>query len=460
MATTKRKAATPKTAAKVAMTDSLTNLVSGLGTQRDKRTHNHFTPETIGYNWVELEIAYMTNWIAAQIVNVPVDDGLREWREFMNVDSEVIGAEEKRLNVRENYRLGKYWSRLFGGAIILMRTDQDTTKPLDVNKIKKGGLQSLIPLDRWDINPQEINFTDPTLESYLRPEYYRIINGQTDIHHSHVIRLDGEAVSRRTRMMNLGWGDSVLRRVIEDVKDTTATKGGIATLIQEANVDVVTRQGLAAELASGEEANILHRFAVGAQMKSFVNMLLLDGDETYDRKQISFSGLAQVMDMFMIWVSGAADIPMTRLFGRSAAGMNSTGEGDNRNYYDKVGSDQETKMRPELEKLDTVLIRSALGEYPPEYEFKWNPLYQESGLEMAQEDLAVSQSEDIRIQQGILKPSHIAMRLMQEGKYAITDDEIKRMQQKEKEAETFEREENDPYFLGGTEEGEESNLPE
>jgi len=34
--------------------------------------------------------------------------------------------------------------------------------------------------------------------------------------------------------------------------------------------------------------------------------------------------------------SGAADIPMTRLLGQSPAGMNATGDGDMRNYYDRI----------------------------------------------------------------------------------------------------------------------------
>ena len=248
------------------------------------------------------------------------------------------------------------------------------------------------------------------------------------IHWSHVIRCDGELLPRRMRALNQGWGDSTLRRVMEDVKDAVATKGGIASMVLEANVDVIQRKGLSNELATNQDAAILKRYGLAAQMKSIVNTLLLDGEETYERKSLAFSGLSQIMEQFMVWLSGAADIPMTRLFGRSAAGLSATGEGDLKNYYDSVRAQQASTFRSELKRLDDVLVRSALGYMPEECSYEWRPLYQESGTELAQKDLARAQAEDIRLNQGVLKPSQIALRMKDDGNYAITDEDIERMQ--------------------------------
>ena len=86
------------------------------------------------------------------------------------------------------------------------------------------------------------------------------------------------------------------------------------------------------------EAVLTKRFQVAALLKSFNRMLLLDGTESYEKKQNSFANLDKVIQQFMIDVSGAADIPMTRLFGTSATGMNATGDNDVRNYYDMVSA--------------------------------------------------------------------------------------------------------------------------
>ncbi len=433
--------------------DGYQNLVAGLGGSRDKRSSGRFSFNPNNFDFIQLEAAYQDNWIARQIVNVPVDDGLREWREWQAENAGSIEQEEQRLRVAHHYKLARYWSRLYGGAVLLMLTDQDLSQPLDVNKIGQGGLKRLVVLDRWEIQPQRINYHNPLAEDYLLPEYYTIRSAQGQwIHSSHLIRVDGEELPRRLREWNETWGDSTLRKVLEDLKDVVGTKSGIASLILEANVDTISRQGLGAELASGQETEILQRYQLAGQMKSLVNMMLLDGDsETMERKQVTFSGLGEILDRLMVWISGAADIPMTRLFGRSAAGMNATGEGDLNNYYDSVRSMQHGQFTPDLNKLDQVLIRSALGQYPDDVDWQWRPLYQESGTELAQQELATAQSEDIRIQQGTLKRSHIMERIRQGGTYPITEEEIdaERKAEQAEESGTFDLKPGEEGLLTG-----------
>lgn len=412
--------------------DGLQNVVSGLGTRSDKRNHNQFQLGAGTFNLAELEAAYMESWIARQIVQVPVDDGLREWRSFQCDEASDIAVEEQRLRVAYHYKLARYWARLYGGSVILMLTDQPLDEPLKPEKVKKGGLKRLVVLDRWEIQPQVINYTNPIAPDYLQPEFYTVVGGQSRIHSSHLVRVDGEELPRRLRALNQSWGDSRLRMVLEDLKDIVGTKGGIATLVQEANVDVVTRDGLSNELASGQESEILHRYALGKQMSSLVQMLLLDGSETYERKGAAFSGLGEILDRFMTWISGAADMPATRLFGQAPQGENATGEGDMNNYYDSCASMQEAQFRPDLEKLDQVMVRSAIGDLPDDCEWKWQPLYQESGTELAQQELAAAQSEDMRINQGVLLRSQVAQRLQAEGRYPIEDADVTRMQAEEK----------------------------
>ena len=414
--------------------DGLQNVVANLGTSQDKRSANQFTFGHNFFNLHQLDAAYQSNWIARQIVNVPVDDAVREWRAWQAEQASDIEKVEQRLRVAHNYKMARYWARLYGGAVIVMITDQPLNEPLDVDNISQGSLKRLLVLDRWDVMPQHVNTHDPTAEDYLLPEFYTVRGGSSVfIHSSHVIRVDGEELPRRLREFNQGWGDSKLRLVLEDLQDVSAVKGGMATMVLEANVDVINREGLSDELASGQEQSILKRYQTAAQMKSLVNQMLLDGSETYERKQIQFSGLSELLDKFMVWISGAADIPMTRLFGQSAAGMNATGEGDLNNYYDSVRSMQEAQFTPDLQKLDAVLVRSALGDFPDDATWEWNPLYQESGTELAQQELAQAQAEGMRLDQGVLQRSHVAERIRQDGQYPISDEEIEQMRQDEQE---------------------------
>ena len=130
--------------------DGLVNVVSGLGTQRSKRSHNAFQYDQFT-NWPQLDAAFQSNWLARQIVDIPAEDACREWRTIKTDGADDIRREEDRLMVPMQVQEALSWARLYGGAGVLMITGQDLTQPLDVNRIRKGGLQRVIPFDRFDM---------------------------------------------------------------------------------------------------------------------------------------------------------------------------------------------------------------------------------------------------------------------------------------------------------------------
>lgn len=411
--------------------DGLRNVVANLGTDRDKRSYNRFVFSNF-HDWQQLEAAYQDSWLARQIVDAPVEDATREWRVFSCKEAAKIREEENRCRLQAVTQEAFKWGGLYGGAVILMITDQLLDRPLEIKRIKKGSLKRLLVIDRFSLSGFDYNYTDPMAENFLLPESYSIYGGSQRIHHTHLIRIPGAKLPLRLKQMNGGWDDSQLRKCLEDIKDAMAAKGGIASLILEANVDVIQRQGLSDELASNNDENLIERFRLAALLKAINGMLLLDGNEIYQRNPASFGGLGEVLSTLMEWVSGAAQIPMTRLFGVQAKGLGDSGEGDMKNYYNSIRGKQESDYREALERLDEVLIRSALGYMPDDCQFEWNPLSQPSGVELAQQDLADAQADELRLNQGVVKRSHIAVRLKEAGRYSITDEEIRKMHELEK----------------------------
>ena len=86
----------------------------------------------------------------------------------------------------------------------------------------------------------------------------------------------------------------------------------------------------------------------------------------------------------MMDMAGAAEIPATKLFGRSPQGMNSTGEADLRNYYDMIAQMQERLLRPALEKLLPVMAISCWGYVPEDLEIVFEPVMTTSPAERAE----------------------------------------------------------------------------
>lgn len=406
-----------------ATADGLVNVVSGLGTHKAKRSHNFFSYATL-QNWQQMDAAYQTNWLARAIVDIPAEDMCREWRIIKSQDADAIRIEEDRLMVPMHVQEAATWGGLYGGAGILMLTGQDLQKPLRMEKVRKGDLQRLVVFDRYDMSAMTMNTYDVLAQNYLAPEFYTITGGGQQIHWSHFARFNGVRLPRRQMLQTQGWGDSELRKCLDDIMDMVASKDGIAELMQEANIDIIKREGLADELATDQDNAITQRYALFSQMKSVVQMALLDGDETYDRKTLDLGGVAPVIELFMTWISGAANIPLTRLFGTSAKGLNATGEGDLKNYFNSIRSKQLVRLDPGMRALDEVLVRSALGYWPDDYNYVWAPLAQPDEVQLATAAKTRAETDILYLGEGIIRPSQIQRNLQSSEQYQFEDEDI------------------------------------
>jgi phage-related protein (TIGR01555 family) len=403
--------------------DGLSNVMTGLGTSKSKRSYNQWEYAELN-NYAQLDACYQSNWIARKICDIPAEDMTREWRRIKCDGAEEIQALEQQLLLPNVVQEGVTWGRLYGGCGVLMITDQDLTKPLRVERIKKGSLKRLLVLDRWDIQAQTINTWDILAANYLKPEFYTVRGGSIQVHHTHFARFTGERLPLRFMAQTQGWGDSVLRKCLEDITDMVAAKNGISELMQEANIDTITREGLTEELSTDQDDMIVKRYEMFSMMKSNIQMALLDSTEKLERMTLNLSGVAPIIEQFMTWISGAADIPVTRMFGTSAKGMNATGEGDDRNYNNSIRAGQRSYLAEPMRTIDEVLVRSALGYWPDDYDYVWNPLSLPNDLENAQAEKLRADKHMLYLADGIVQKSQIMRELQASEEYQYDEDEL------------------------------------
>lgn len=417
----------------IAMRDGLINELTALGTARSKRSHFKWGYVNIN-NYQQYEAAYQDSWIARRICDVIPADMVREWREIKCDKADEIRAEEDRLMLTQKVMQALSLARLYGGAGIVLLTDQDLSKPLDVNRIKKGSLKRLLVLDRWYLASGDLNVVNILDENFLLPSTY-FINGSetTQIHHSHVIRIVGEPLPTRLSLQSQGWGDSALRQSLEVIEDFTASIGGVAESMQEFNVDTIRKEGLFDELGSDQEQAILNRFRAWGMMKSLFRVSLLDGNETFDRNGISYAGIAEVIEMQMKLVAGASHTPVTKLFGDSARGLNATGVGDDVNYNAYIKSEQTAKLDPALRKLDEVLVRSAIGSFPDDFNYVWKPLDIPSPNELAVANKTQADADIAYLEANVITVSQIQRNLQSQEKYQFDSARIDELEKAENE---------------------------
>lgn len=420
----------------VSATDGLANVVAGLGTERDKGSYTHYALSQ-ALPSSELEAMYRSSWLSKRIVNVVADDMTREWRQHV-FDSEkateqlAVENTEKRLQVKAKVNEAIRWARLYGGAGIIIGIKgvpmEQLEQPLDPSTVKKDSLAWLHVADRFRLTGTGALVDDLASPAFGTPAIYTLSNTATSlrIHHTRVIRFDGQLIPWNMFIANGSWGDSILNHVYTSVKNSDAAAAQIATMMFEANIDVIKVQELNSMLAMEcGESQVIKRFQLASLMKSINRTLVLDAGEEYDKKSNNFANLDKIWEKFMVDVCGAADIPMVRLFGQSAGGLNATGDSDIRNYYDMISAQQEAELRPQLEYLDETILRSALGRVPSDHKWDFRSLWQMSDTEVAQNSKTRADRDAIYLDRGVLTEGAVARELKENGTYTtLTDEDV------------------------------------
>lgn len=328
-----------------------------------------------------LHAAYRSSWLARACIDMPVDDALSGGRAWQGDTDQInkIEAEEKRLKWKAAVREARKKADLWGGAAIMLDDGGDTTQPLDVDAIKPGGLRSLKVFGRYDLSWAEID-DDVMSENYGLPKRWQVASARTSlfVDPTRMILFRGDGTLESDALGAYAvWGDSRLESRLSSIRDADAAIGNVSEMLYEASVDVVGIENLMQMLAEGQEDRILKRIELMRLGKSVSKIMVRDTKEEYERKAITFGAVPELLREALQVASGATGIPATRLLGRSPAGMNSTGDGDERVYFDRLDADRE-EITEDSERLDMAIVRSALGEWPEGLHCVWPPLRQVS----------------------------------------------------------------------------------
>lgn len=376
--------------------DSMVNFVTRLGVQSGDKgantTYTYTPPERL-----ELESAYRTSWLARKVIDVPAWDMTREWRAWSGeVDDDIITGlenEEKRLGLSTKVCEAMQWARLYGGGAIVLAVDGQggPEMPLDITKVGVGDFKFAHVITKLSLTPVDVFDLDPMSPTFGGAEMWNLSanNRSTiQIHPTRVIRFLGNKVPPTLQFD--GWGDPVWSIFKDPIINVDTSSSAIASLLQEAKIDVINVPGLMESIGNADyESKLLRRFSLAMMNKSINNALLLDGGsgngqpgEVYTQKQLNMGGLPDVLKLFVMVAAGAADIPVTRLVGKSPDGMNATGDADIRNYYDMLSSRQELEMWPLIKPIDELMFRN-LGIDGSKIGFDSNSLWQITPLEKA-----------------------------------------------------------------------------
>ena len=296
-----------------------------------------------------LSQAYAELGLIQAIVDTPVEDGLRGGVEIKTkqLDEEEIAAlvsDIEEFNDYETLGDALKWNRLFGGAAILVMTDQDPSTPLDIDSLGPDDNLEFKDCDLWELYGDRLNTEAsspfakmPELECY---SYYGV-----QIHHTRVMTMKGRKAPSFIRPRLRGWGMSVVETLVRSINQYLKSNDLTFEVLDEFKLDIFKISGLANTLLSPEGTRQIHdRVQLANLQKNYNNALTMDKEDDYDHKELSFTGMAEIMSQIRMQVASDMRMPLTKLFGISAAGFNS-GEDDIEVYNSMVETQVRTKCK-------------------------------------------------------------------------------------------------------------------
>ena len=381
-----------------AAADAYSNPAAFLGEASPLLSAGTFIRSGLTGNAELLTAMYRESWLTMRIIDMPSEDATRSWYRFSapfpEEDLEALRRLEAKHSVRQELTNAIRWARLYGGslALIVLRGEEARlAEPMEPDLLLPGCFQGLLVLDRAQgIEPSpelEEDLDDP---DFGLPKFYTAELddlGPVRIHHSRVLRFAGRELPRQEARRENYWGASELEHIHEELQKRSAASANIAQLIFQANVTTLKMSDFGDTLALGTEEQkmqIRNTLFEENRFRTSYGLQVLSAGDTLENHPYSFGGLAEIYEQFMLDMAGAAEIPAVKLFGRSPAGLNATGESDLRNYYEMISQLQERLLRPALEKLLPVLALSAWGTLPEDLGFVFNPIAAESPGETAE----------------------------------------------------------------------------
>lgn len=417
--------------------DGIKSLALKLGSKQDQTYYSSSLKLTDDRQ--QLEALWLDNWIANKVCIKRSEDMVRNWREIYsnNLDSKQLDAFtklERRLKLRETLTKALQWSSLYGSVGLLVVTDATKiTSPLRPTE----RLKRLIILPKWKISPSGQRDDDVLSPNFGRYSEYSIVGSTQSVlvHHSRLLIVNANDAPLSDTDI---WGVSDLEKIIDVLKRFDSASVNVGDLIFESKIDIFKIAGLSDKISAGLENEVANVISAVQSIKSATNSLLLDVENEYDRKELTFAGLKDLLTEFRNAVAGAADMPVTILFGQSVSGL-ASGDEDIQNYHESIHRLQEARLRPILEIIDLLICNELFGGQPDDWWFEFVPLTtvgQEQQINMLN---TFASATNTLIQNGVVNEHQVANELRESGLFAsISAEDVEEMKNADELAGNFE----------------------
>jgi len=324
---------------------------------------------------------YVEIGLIQTIVDVPIDDGMRGGVEIKSKLIDENQIKELKDSMDRDDDLGTLaqaakWNRLYGGAgVLIIVGDQDPETPLDLTSITRDTELQLRAVDMWELfwDKQNTEGYDPEIqtEEFEFYDYYA-----EKVHKSRVMRLKGIQAPSFIRPRLRGWGFSVVEVLVRSINQYLKATDLTFEVLDEFKIDVYKIKNLVSTLLMPAGSNqVKQRIQLANWQKNYQNAVVMDTEDDWDHKQLSFAGLAEAQAGIRKQVCADLRMPATKLFGSSeATGLGNADQNDMENYNSMVESQVRNKLKFDILRVIEIKCQKLFGFIPDDLEIEFKPL--------------------------------------------------------------------------------------
>ena len=423
--------------------DSYMNMLNKYGTERDNSMHYIYQRDAYDLD-TQLTANYEGNGLFAKIIDRPAEEALKHGFDLDIKDQDIekyLANKLDTLDWEQNAALAIKWARLYGGSVIVMLVNDGggLEEPLNWNNVQS--IDELRVYDRTCVHPDynSVYKYKPGVRGskFGMPQYYDIssIYGCFRVHESRCLTFRNNILPEKTMNSEYRfWGLPEYHRIKKQLQSTVTSHGNGERLLERCCQAIYKMKGLSSTLSTDEgEDKVLKRMQIIDMARGILNSMVIDADgEDYDFKQMQLSGVKDILDATCNMLSAVTDIPQTILFGRSPAGMNSTGEGDMESWYNLVEKIQKTQMKANARVLiDLIMLEGVISgkiNDIPEYKVGFEKLWSLTDKEQAELDklkadteLVKAQTSQIYIDEQVIDANEVRKGLQDSNEFQIED---------------------------------------
>ncbi|MGB3432397.1 DUF1073 domain-containing protein [Achromobacter sp.] len=255
------------------------------------------------------------------------------------------------------------WARLMGGGaiVVIAKDGRALREPLNLEGLERLEELKVFTLD--DVSATDRRYSDPNEANFGMPEVYRVrtqtpgaVAAEFFVHESRLIEIPGDPLPAKLNRKGIPWaGRPAVTRAFRAIRRYGEGLHWALRLLEKKQQAVHKMKGLVEAIEHQLEDVVRKRVEMVDSVRNALNGVAVDSEDDYQILSSDMGGVKDALAEFQIAVAAETGIPVTQIFGRSAAGLNATGDGDLEALYNTVAMGREVKVNPALERLVSLI---------------------------------------------------------------------------------------------------------